>query len=62
MSATATLPTGDSRASRVAYRICRSLVCWFTMAFTRMRIEGREHLDGIIVIKRCGEFITGRMK
>jgi 1-acyl-sn-glycerol-3-phosphate acyltransferase len=22
----------------------RSLVCWFTMAFTRLRIEGREHL------------------
>jgi 1-acyl-sn-glycerol-3-phosphate acyltransferase len=40
----ASLPTGDSRASRIAYRICRSIVCWFTQAFTRMRIEGREHL------------------
>jgi 1-acyl-sn-glycerol-3-phosphate acyltransferase len=40
----ASLPTGDSWASRVAYRICRSLVCWFTIAVTRMRIEGREHL------------------
>ena len=38
------LPTAESRASRVAYVIFRSLVCWFTMAFTRMRIEGREHL------------------
>jgi len=44
VSTAASLPTGDSRASRVAYRICRSLVCWFTIAFTRMRIEGREHL------------------
>jgi 1-acyl-sn-glycerol-3-phosphate acyltransferase len=38
------LPTAESRASRIAYRITRSLVCWFTQAFTRMRIEGREHL------------------
>lgn len=44
MSTAASLPTGDSWASRVAYRICRSLVCWFTIAFTRMNIEGREHL------------------
>ncbi len=40
----ASLPTGDSRAGRIAYRICRSIVCWFTQAFTRMRVEGREHL------------------
>jgi 1-acyl-sn-glycerol-3-phosphate acyltransferase len=38
------LPTAESRASRVAYVMFRSLVCWFTMAFTRLRIEGREHL------------------
>ncbi len=38
------LPTAESRASRVAYVVFRSLVCWFTMAFTRMHIEGREHL------------------
>ena len=44
MTTATSLPTADSRASRVAYRICRSLVCWFTIAFTRMRIEGREHL------------------
>ena len=44
MTTAASLPTADSWASRVAYRICRSLVCWFTIAFTRMRIEGREHL------------------
>jgi hypothetical protein len=39
-----TLPTAESRASRIAYRITRTLVCGFTQAFTRMRIEGREHL------------------
>jgi 1-acyl-sn-glycerol-3-phosphate acyltransferase len=38
------LPTAESRASRLAYVVCRSIVCWFTQAFTRMRIEGREHL------------------
>jgi 1-acyl-sn-glycerol-3-phosphate acyltransferase len=39
-----TLPSADSFASRVAYRVFRSIVCWFTMAFTRMRIIGREQL------------------
>jgi 1-acyl-sn-glycerol-3-phosphate acyltransferase len=38
------LPNADSRASRLAYVFFRSLVCWFTQAFTRMRIDGREHL------------------
>lgn len=38
------LPTAESRASRIAYVVFRSLVCWFTQAFTRMRIEGRENL------------------
>lgn len=38
------LPTAESRASRFAYVVFRSVVCWFTQAFTRMRIEGREHL------------------
>jgi 1-acyl-sn-glycerol-3-phosphate acyltransferase len=38
------LPTAESRASRIAYVICRSIVCGFTQLFTRMRIEGREHL------------------
>lgn len=38
------LPTAESRASRIAYVVIRSLVCWFTQAFTRMRIEGRENL------------------
>ncbi|HYN33210.1 MAG TPA: lysophospholipid acyltransferase family protein [Ilumatobacteraceae bacterium] len=38
------LPTAESRASRIAYLVFRSLVCWFTMAFTRLRIEGRENL------------------
>jgi 1-acyl-sn-glycerol-3-phosphate acyltransferase len=34
----------DSWASMLTYRVVRSLVCWFTQAFTRMRIDGREHL------------------
>jgi 1-acyl-sn-glycerol-3-phosphate acyltransferase len=34
----------NSRASLLTYRIVRSLVCWFTQAFTRMHIDGREHL------------------
>lgn len=38
------LPTAESRTSRVGYVVFRSLVCCFTMVFTRMRIEGREHL------------------
>jgi 1-acyl-sn-glycerol-3-phosphate acyltransferase len=38
------LPTANSRASRIAYVVFRSIVCWFTQAFTRMRIDGREHL------------------
>jgi 1-acyl-sn-glycerol-3-phosphate acyltransferase len=28
----------------MVYRVVRSIVCWFTMAFTRMSIVGREHL------------------
>lgn len=38
------LPNADSRASRVAYVVVRTIVCGFTQIFTRMRIEGREHL------------------
>jgi 1-acyl-sn-glycerol-3-phosphate acyltransferase len=34
----------DSPASLLTYRVVRSLVCWFTRAFTRMHIDGREHL------------------
>jgi 1-acyl-sn-glycerol-3-phosphate acyltransferase len=34
----------DSFGSRLTYRVFRSLVCWFTRAFTRLTIEGREHL------------------
>jgi 1-acyl-sn-glycerol-3-phosphate acyltransferase len=33
-----------SRASMATYRVVRSLVCWFTQAFTRLHIDGREHL------------------
>ena len=36
----------DRRVQSQSHRLPdrRSLVCWFTQAFTRMRIEGREHL------------------
>jgi 1-acyl-sn-glycerol-3-phosphate acyltransferase len=34
----------DSVPSLLTYRVVRSLVCWFTQAFTRMHIDGREHL------------------
>jgi|SRR6056297_638276 len=33
-----------SPASLATYRVIRSLVCWFTMVFTRLHIEGRENL------------------
>ena len=34
----------DSLPSRIVYSVFRNVVCWFTQAFTRMSIEGREHL------------------
>lgn len=34
----------QSQASKMTYRVVRSLVCWFTQAFTRLTIEGRERL------------------
>ena len=34
----------SSRASLFAYRVFRSCACWFTQAFTRMHIDGRERL------------------
>ena len=40
-------PTAFARRSlgtRVLYAVCRSVVCWFTQLYTRMSIEGREHL------------------
>lgn len=37
-------PAAQSRTSRWAYRICRFIVTWFIRLFTRMRIEGREHI------------------
>lgn len=37
-------PAAQSRASRLAYRVCRFIVTWFIRLFTRMRIEGREHV------------------
>lgn len=44
MSKVRTRLASDSRASMLTYRVVRSLVCWFTQAFTRMSIDGREHL------------------
>lgn len=34
----------QSVGSRATYRVFRSVICWFTIAFTRLSIEGREHL------------------
>lgn len=34
----------DSLPSRIVYSVFRNIVCWFTRAFTRMTIDGREHL------------------
>jgi 1-acyl-sn-glycerol-3-phosphate acyltransferase len=44
MSRMKTRLVADSLPSRVTYRIIRSIVCWSTMALTRMHVEGREHL------------------
>jgi 1-acyl-sn-glycerol-3-phosphate acyltransferase len=35
---------GQSFGSRVLYRVIRTFVCGFTQLYTRMSIEGREHL------------------
>jgi 1-acyl-sn-glycerol-3-phosphate acyltransferase len=37
-------PAAQSRASRIAYRCCRFIVTWFIRLFTRMVIDGREHV------------------
>ena len=34
----------SSRSSMITYRVVRSIVCWFTQAFTRMHIDGRDRL------------------
>lgn len=34
----------NSLGSRATYRVFRSIVCWFTWIYTRMRIDGRERL------------------
>jgi 1-acyl-sn-glycerol-3-phosphate acyltransferase len=44
MSKPKTFLAPDTLGSRLVYRAFRTVVCWFTMIFTRMRIEGREHL------------------
>lgn len=44
MTKPATHLASQSRGSLVTYRVVRSIVCWFAQAFTRMHIDGREHL------------------
>ncbi len=44
MSKPKTRLASDSLASRATYRVFRSLVCWFTIALTRMHIEGKDNL------------------
>ncbi len=44
MTSPKTQLASDSRASLIAYRVIRSLVCWFTRAVTRLHIDGRERL------------------
>lgn len=52
MAKTETGFAGTSRFEKTLYVVCRSAVCWFTQLYTRMRIEGREHLpaDGAYVL------------
>jgi 1-acyl-sn-glycerol-3-phosphate acyltransferase len=35
---------GQTRGTKLLYAVVRSAVCWFTRAYTRMSIDGREHL------------------
>jgi 1-acyl-sn-glycerol-3-phosphate acyltransferase len=44
MSKLKTHLASSSRSSMITYRVFRSLVCWFTQAFTRMHIDGRDRL------------------
>lgn len=44
MSKPATRFASTSWASRATYTFVRSLVCWFTQAFTRMSIDGKDRL------------------
>ena len=44
MSKPKTRLASSSRASMITYRVFRSRVCWFTQAFTRMHIDGRDRL------------------
>jgi 1-acyl-sn-glycerol-3-phosphate acyltransferase len=44
MSKPKTRLASSSRSSMITYRVFRSLVCWFTQAFTRMHIDGRDRL------------------
>lgn len=44
MTTVDTFRAGNSLASRAAYAVARTLVAGFTRAWTRMGIEGREHI------------------
>ena len=44
MTKPATHLASYSWASMLTYRVFRSVVCWFTQAFTRLHIDGRERL------------------
>jgi len=35
---------GQSRRTKLLYTVCRTVVCGFTQIYTRMSIEGRQHL------------------
>lgn len=44
MSTVETFLAGNGLVSRIAYRVCRAIVTTFVRLYTRMRIEGREHV------------------
>lgn len=43
---------GQTTWGKVLYTVCRSVVCWTTQLYTRMTIEGRDHLppDGAYIL------------
>ena len=60
MSTTKTFLAPQTRASMMIYRVVRSLVCWFTQAFTRIgnRFQLAEHgflFHRFPVLERGGE-------
>ena len=52
MSKPRTHLASDSPASLLTYRVVRSIVCWFTQAFTRLHVDGLHRLppDGAYVL------------